>query len=264
MKYIILSGWWCPEDGADTRDKLLGDDYIRSADFHRLWYGAVNRYTEPEKILIVDSCSPTPPPLADNDPRLEYLRLNKNAGHSTHHDGKYCGFTRAAVIGIEYALQCEAEYIVYIEQDALVFGKGILEHCIGKMNQPFMFGHPGGTVQRLQQSLFFMKLDSARGFLDRIHAINDRDGVVSPEEKFHIAASTGPVNALAHLAKNRKTFPYNKLDWGITSRVRKYDFLPIGYGRTRPIDFEQPYFYFQHGSQEELMKYTKISGLQTI
>jgi hypothetical protein len=264
MKYIIFSGWWCPEEGADTRDQLLGDDFIRSADFHRLWYNAIDKFTVPEKIVIVDSGSPTKPPLAEHDPRLEYLSLNHNAGHSTNHVGKYCGFTRAALIGIEYALQCDADYAVYVEQDALIYGDGIIEHCIGKMKRPFMFGHSAGTAQRIQQSLFVIKLSAARGFLDRIHAIKDRDGAVSPEEKFHIAACFGPANALAHLAKNRKKFPYTKVDWGITSRVRNYDFLPIGFGRSRPMDFEQPYFYFQHGSQEELANFVKLAGIEGV
>lgn len=83
MKYIIVTGWWCPGEGADTRDQLLGDDSIRSADFHRLWYSAINRFTAPEKIVVIDSGSPVKPPLAERDPRLEYISFNHNAGHST-------------------------------------------------------------------------------------------------------------------------------------------------------------------------------------
>lgn len=260
-RYVIVSGWWCPDDGEDSRRKLLGDDYIRSAEFHKVWYAAVDKYTNPEKILIVDSASPQPPPLNGDDPRVEYVRLSLNAGHSTNHQGKYCGYTRAILVGLEYALQCDADYLVYVEQDALVYGDGIVEHCINRMSHPYMFGHPRGTVQRLQQSFFIIKLDSARRFIQRLHSIAARDGEVSPEEKFHIAASKGPVALLCYLGQRREKKAYQRLDWKITPWLRNYDFLPMGYGRSRPVDFGEPFFYFQHGDREEVSKFLGLAGL---
>jgi len=42
--------------------------------------------------------------------------------------------------------------------------------------------------------------------------------------------------------------------------LKGYDILPVGFGRTRPIHFQKEYFYFQHGSEDELNKYFQALG----
>ena len=83
--YVLGSGWWCSESQSpiDGERKFLGDNVIRSKDFHRLWYQSVDRFTKPEKIFIVDSCSPVKPLLDENDSRLEFVSFTTNAGQST-------------------------------------------------------------------------------------------------------------------------------------------------------------------------------------
>ena len=57
--------------------------------------------------------------------------------------------------------------------------------------------------------------------------------------------------------------PKNKIIKKITWRAQNiaakifgnYDYLPVGYGRDRPLDMNADYLYFQHGTKEELMKY---------
>ena len=42
-------------------------------------------------------------------------------------------------------------------------------------------------------------------------------------------------------------------EWRWHDAFRKdVDYLPIGYGRQRPIDFSAPYLYAQHWTEEEL------------
>ena len=40
---------------------------------------------------------------------------------------------------------------------------------------------------------------------------------------------------------------------------KSFDELPIGYGRSRPINFSEPFLYFQHGSEKELAEYYKTN-----
>ncbi len=262
-KYVIGSGWWCAEKEADTRQELLGDDSIRGKEFHQLWYQSVCKYSSPTKILIVDSASPIKPDINADDPRLELLSLDVNAGHSTHHLGKFCGCVRAMQLGMMYALQCEVDYYVYVEQDALLFGEGVIEKCIEKMTTPYMFGSGEGTPLSTQQSLFVIRKDGILPFLKRLNGLSYTDNEICPEEKFHLVCSKGPVSFLGWLSFNRHK---NKLAkwfyWQAFKYLRNYDYLPVGYGRARPINFDDEQFYFQHGELSDLDEYLRKTGFK--
>ncbi|MCV2883275.1 hypothetical protein OE749_01020 [Aestuariibacter sp. AA17] len=263
MKYIIGSGWWCADnpslDDNEFRIKY-GDDEIRGKDFHHVWYDSVNTNTNPSKIVIVDSCSPTKPPLDRNDPRIEFISLNENPGHSTKHTGKYSGWTRSVLLGLSYAINCDCDYFVYVEQDALLKGKGIIEREIANMKRPFVFGKQRGLAQPLQQSFFIIDMKYAELFLSRYMAIKARDNKISPERKFAIATSA-ILGALPESLFYQP--PLNNVFQKVLHRVQSailkvfgcYGVTVSGYGRDRPIKFDDEYFYFQHGSKEELQTY---------
>ena len=262
-KYVIGSGWWCAEKEADTRQELLGDDSIRGKEFHQLWYQSVCKYSSPTKILIVDSASPIKPDINPHDPRIELLSLDVNAGHSTNHSGKFCGYVRAIQAGMMYALQCEVDYYVYVEQDALLFGDDVIDKCIEKMATPYMFGSSGDTPQPIQQSLFIIHKDGILPFLKRLNGLSYTDNEICPEKKFHLVCSKGPVSFLGWLSFNLHK---NKLAkwfyWQAFKYLRNYDYLPMGYGRTRPINFDDEQFYFQHGELSDLEKYLRKTGFK--
>ncbi|MDP6437179.1 MAG: hypothetical protein QF803_08655 [Gammaproteobacteria bacterium] len=261
MKYIICTGWWCPENREeDTREKLLGSDEIRGKDFHELWYQSVDNNTDPEKILIVDSASPVRPNLNRADNRIEFISLNFNAGHATDLKGKYAGCTRCWFLGLEYMMCSDADYFVYVEQDALLHGRKIIEHCISRMAGNYMFGSGEGTPQIVQQSLFIIARPGVRRFIQRYHAIDQTDGEISPETKFYIASSQLPVSFLIFLRMRRKNKLIKKFDNWLYRKFRSYQDLPLGYGRNRPINFQDKYFYFQHGSREELQAYNDMEA----
>lgn len=252
MKYVIGSGWWCAGDEPWSPDrKRLGDDLIRSAPFHELWYAGVDRFTAPCKILIVDSASPIRPPVRAGDPRIEVVSLDRNYGHASACEAKFSGFTRSCMLGVAYAWMCDADYFVYVEQDCLLYGQGILEQAIGRMKHDFMFGDGSGTPQPLQQSLFVIARPAFRSFLDALDGIDGRDREVSPEIKFSRLRWDLPPTWVGR----RQSKAWRKLTWRLW-----YDRLPFGYGRVRPIDWSQPHFYFQHGSVEEVTRYCEMAG----
>lgn len=260
-RYVIGTGWWCPGETIQDRIQQYGDNAIRSREFHQLWYQAVSRYSNPQKILIVDSNSPLLPVLNPDDDRMELVSLNFNAGHNTALKTKYCGAVRAMQLGLMYALQCDTDYFVYLEQDALIYGAGIIEYCISRMKTQFMFGSGAGTPLRTQQSLFIIRQDGILSFIKRLNEIDQDDHEIYPEEKFHLVCTRGLLGYLVYLSMNRENnILINKLDWQVSKVFRNYDQLPIGYGRTRPISFNDEYFYFQHGTTDELRKYRKLTG----
>lgn len=259
-KYVITSGWWCGDDPNEKRVRY-GSEEIRSVSFFRKWKKSVLENTKPQKILIVDSNSPTKPDAEDlND--VEFVSLSENAGHSTAHTGKYCGYMRSVIMGLTYASLCDCDYWVYVEQDALLQGEGIIEHCIEQMEKPYMFGDATGVPQLLQQSMIIIRRDGFEDFLKYLNNIELADNQMPPETKFALAASP-KLRALP-----RTLFmPNTKNSWTrkklrplirfLVARLRGYEDLPIGYGRARPIDFSDSYLYFQHASEEELSAYTE-------
>ena len=255
--YIIGSGWWCSEPDEDTRAERIGDDGIRSEGFHDLWYQSICQTSHPQKIIIIDSNSPITPPINKQDSRIEHLRLNTNAGHSTNHTGNFCGCMRAMILGIEYAAMCDTDYYVYVEQDALLKGSGIIEYCIDKMKTPYMFGAGEGTPQPTQQSLFIIRRDGFDTFIQRLKSIKALDNKISPEEKFEIATLTKLRKTAEYLASHKIHWRQVSLKEWIYKEYRGYDQLPIGYGRQRPINFSDKYYYFQHGENIELERYFK-------
>ena len=261
MRYVISSGWWCSGDNGDTREKLLGDDLLREKEFFRTWLDSIQRFSNPVKILVVDSDSPVKPELPASDRQLEFVSLDENGGHATNHSGKYSGYTRAIFAGMGYALACNVDYWVYVEQDALLYGEGIIEKAITEMKDEFLFGSGEGTPQVLQQSLIVMKTDFIPRFISNYTQIPYSDKEISPELKF--AVSCFPYFRFIPkplLVKKRRPV-YRKLFFKLISRVLKTFIdkrsFSFGYGRSRPIDFSDDFFYFQHGVAEELAEYSR-------
>lgn len=258
MKYVITTGWWCgPKSEVNNKRVEYGSSTIREKDFFGEWYKAVNRFTSPEKILIVDSASPIKPDLPD-DPRIEWISLNVNAGHSTSHIGKFSGFTRGVVMGMLYAYNCEVDYWVYIEQDALIYGDGIIEHAIQNMDGSVMFGSGVGTPQPMQQSFMIIKKDYIPTFLKKLTSINRTDAQISPEMKFAMVMSSWTRFLPRKFFFQHLHFkPIRKIRKYLLRKFNKFDILPFGHGRNRPISFDSTYFYFQHGTEKELEEYKK-------
>jgi hypothetical protein len=254
---IIHTGWWCEgETNNFNREKLLGDDTLRRQEFHNLWYQSICAFTNPDKILIVDSNSPIKPKFNKEDDRIELLSLPFNAGHATDLKAeRLAGVSRSFMLGILYALMSDVEYYVYIEQDALLFGKEIIEHCIRDMQSPYMFGNGKGTPQITQQSLFIIHRRGMQEFINNYLSIQSPDNKMTSETKFCLAA-----NKLTKLIPNRIIL--SRLWKKIYPFFVNYDLVPIGYGRTRPINFKDPYFYFQHGNKEEIKEYLKLTGFK--
>ena len=261
--YVITTGWWCDNDSSEGRDIKYGSTKLRKKDFFYLWYECVKKYSSPAYITVVDSASPVKPELNEfND--VYWITLKTNPGHSTRHTGKFSGVTYAHVIGMTMALLDNFDYWVYIEQDALIKGEGIIEYAISKMKKQIMFGSGKGTPQPMQQSFMIFRREAIANFIKKLTAIDAKDIIVSPEEKFAIAANPILSRIIPLLFKECGT---PCLYSGILKKAlfmlantpfNGFQKLPFGYGRVRPIDFMSDYFYFQHGTDDELENFISL------
>lgn len=261
--YCIGSGWWCSDEDeavVNPKRKLLGAPLVRAVGFFELWRESIERNTDPASVVVVDSHSPIKPP-DDLRAPFAWVVLPFNAKHSVNHLGKWSGWTRSVLVGGQYALATETEYFVYIEQDCLLAGRGIIEHCISKMKTGVMFGSGQGTPQPLQQSFFIVRRNRLAAFLKNLADIDLKDRDFAPEWKF-ACATWRPLVILANLGV-LKIKPLRKLAF-FAAQTAFFEVLPVGSGRTRPLPVDAPFWYFQHGEDDEVAAYLSAEGVPTL
>lgn len=242
--YVVGSGWWCDNSGRHAGSKTghkTGADDIRTKDFFSLWYYFVDKYTDPEKIIIVDSASPVKPDLP-KDERLEFLSLVKNWGHFVDCDyEKMCGVERAHLGCALYSYINDCN-LVYIEQDCLVLGEGWLEKCFESIEKgKIMYGDGENTPQPIQQSLAIVMWEYIPTFVDRL---------IDQFYKHRDLLERGGDRS-SHNTEHR---------WHDAFR-EDVDYVPFGYGRARPINFDDPHLYAQHWTDHELSQVLAREGL---
>lgn len=262
---VLFTGWYCSGNPARLDYKPGGADENRGLALRPLWWESVRRFITPSQVVVVDSNSPVPPPDRGHfEGRLEHIRLLRNPGHAQTTSYHYCGWTASVLVGLEYALTNDLDYFLYVEQDALVFGDGFVDRIEDLLRRHrFVFGSGQGTAWPLQQSVFAIRKDGYRDFLSRMHQIPPTDRELSPELKFGVAAADnafirGALNGLVRL-------PW--AEWRLKA-VRKtvklfpeFGVLPFGYGRVRPIRFDDEHLYFQQGTTDELAIYARRLGV---
>lgn len=226
MKYLIGTGWWCDGTGTHTHTKHQPyvDKETRQQSFFDLWYKSVMCFTNPSKIIIIDSNSPIKPNLSEKQNVILYS-LDNNYGAALDGTTKriLSGWDRSILLSASIAFYEDCDYFVYVEQDCLLWGENIIENIINSMGDKKMaLGSGNGTPQQLQQSLIVIKKDYIP-FLTNLEMISTEEELsFSPESRY-----------------------YNKFKDDIK-------FFDIDFGRKRPIDFNRDYFYAQHLNKEEL------------
>ncbi len=239
-KIVVGSGWWC--DGT-AHDWAIGSPATRSVRFFDLWYYQVVRCLRPDRIVITDSASPVKPNLASYD-RIQWIELDRNYGHPNdirvgRIKTKYSGNTRAAINGAMYALCCDANFYVHVEQGCLLYGEDFLANAVGDSTADILLGAPPvngrglfGSVatSMVQMNLIIVLRSALERFLVGLLTSPDTDGEESPEETMRI-------------------------------RLAPFDFLRVPYGRSRPIDFGCSHFYAKHLDDEELSLFVSKLGI---
>jgi hypothetical protein len=135
----------------------------------------------------------------------------------------------------------DADYSVFLEQDCLIVGEGIIEDCIAKMgNAKIMYG--ATSPVRIEQSFVIIRRDYVLDFLHEFLGMKQSDKDLFTEVKFQ------------RLQKRARAFR------AVGFPAPGFASLPFGFGRNRPIDFSEPKFYAQQWSREELeLLYTHVN-----
>lgn len=238
-KLVVGTGWWSQ---GSPHNWQIGSQRTRSVEFFDLWYRQVLSCLNPHRIVVTDSASPLKPDHAAFD-RVEWIELDRNYGHPNDIrtgliDTKYCGFTRTVLCGAMYALCCDADWFVYVEQDCLIHGPDFLNQALAGSSEDILLGQPttngrglNGNVAApmLQQSLMIVRRAGLERFISGIIGADWTDGEVSPEETMRI-------------------------------RLAPFGLVGVPYGRSRPIDFSQANFYAQHMDEDELAQMRELIG----
>lgn len=240
-KVVVGTGWWCD---VMPHDSAIGAAATRSPAFFEMWYQQVVRCLRPTRVVVTDSASPIKPDYQSKD-LLEWITLDRNYGHPNDIrtgkisiSTKYSGFTRGVLNGAMYALCCDADFYVYVEQDCLLYGEDFLARAIGNSTSDIFLGQVtengrglNGAVAAamLQQSVMIVRLAGLERFLVALLRAPWRDDERSPE--MIMAAQLVP-----------------------------FDWLRIPFGRSRPIDFNESHFYAQHLTEQELNHFLRLAG----
>src|SRR5436190_1113546 len=226
--------------------RRLSDDVARprSVAFFNIWYRQVMHCLQPERIVITDSASPVKPDYLSY-PAVHWIELDRNYGHPNDlRTGRirtrYSGYTRAVINGAMYALCCDADFYVYVEQDCVLYGEDFLTHAVGNATEDILMGRVteqgrglGGRAAAAmpQQSLVVVRGAALPRFIEGIVNAPCTDGELSPELIMH-------------------------------DRLAPVGFLRVPYGRSRPIDFERGHFYVQHLDEDELRRFLSLIRLR--
>lgn len=236
MDYIIGTGWWC--DGSGKHASSVNNnstDLTRHQKFSLIWSHFIKKYSNPQRIIVVDSNSPEPfEAIIDYD----FIRMTRNFGHAINCDTHLCGWTRSLLISAFYAFMNDMHY-VYIEQDVLIHGENIIERAIENLHDAD-FSH--GTWEhnyKVEQSFVVIKWGAILRFIGAYMSFGQSDKEMRPELKFHQMGDS-------HLSSHGNL---------------RFKELPFGYGRRRPIDFDDNHFYAQHWTDEELRNMLGREGL---
>lgn len=259
---LITSGWFASEQARNYRTK--GDDLIRGQGFRPLWWRSIDTYLKPEHVFIVDSASPVKSNDAEHtSTKFQTVELLINPGHSQNSTTHYSGWTAGIILGLEFALLSDVDMFLYVEQDVLVYGSGMVEKIKNSLRRKdLVFG--ASSSMDIQQSFVAANKRGIRQFVKALHSIEYSDKDIAPEHKFMFAASRGLPAAAAKFAvhtEHRKLKAAGiKVFAKLCDMSKNYEVLPFGYGRLRPINFTDEAFYFQHGSAAEIAQYRQLTG----
>jgi hypothetical protein len=240
-KVVVASGWWCDRL---PHDWTIGAISSRSIAFFDVWYRQVMRCIAPERIVVTDSASPVKPDYLSYA-GLQWIELDRNYGHANDVrlgavKTRYSGFTRSVINGAMYALCCDADYYIYVEQDCLVYGIDFLPQAIGGSPEDILLGPPtqngrgiAGAIAApmIQQSLMVVARSGLERFLEGLLGAPWGDGERPPEETMRL-------------------------------RLAPFGFVQVPYGRSRPIDFRQSHYYAQHLTDDELAQFLAHACLE--
>lgn len=224
QKYVIVSGFWAPDPtkepekhGTFMGNKDLNKAYKDRANFLDVWIRNTLQTSKPEHVYIFNSNSDIPDIDESFVEKVQIIDLVSNPGHSISTELKLCGWRASILAGaiIAYASRCD---LIYKEQDCLCFGDWINE--IYENSNGISCGYyKSDRGLKAEISLVFVRHDRILEFIETLLTIVNND-IVNP--------------------------PYPETQMAELMDLMEGNYLSFGYGRDRPINYEDRSFYVQH------------------
>lgn len=241
MKIIVGTGWWAPDDLSQTT-------LTRHERIFPMWHHFVRKYIDPDGIVVINSANERKPDFNAYDD-VEVINLDKNygTGNAIRNGAiktKYNGWTRSCYLSCAYALACDADWFVYVEQDCLLRGPNLLQEATHSSIHPVWLGPvPGkgykpGTTELVQLA----------GFHQVSLIIARNDGLISLMK----ACVEGPYTDGEKPAEVRLS----------ENLGGKFNLIKIPFGRSRPLDLSAPVMYAQDWTREELKMFLEQEAPQ--
>jgi hypothetical protein len=207
----------------------FGTPYRR--EFARQWSASIKRLSPaPSRVVIIAEGASKRPDCGDG---FDVLTLTGDLGHCGQHlNGsklhEFTGWSASMLAGAMLAYTDESDF-VYVEEDCLIFGPAVRAMYADLGDGCLIFGrkHQSHPWMSCSQSLFLVKHAFIPTFVSTYLRMG-KDGKLGNlgEEKFvKMQEQFGP------------------------SIVRQFTF---GYDRERPVNYDDPVFYMQQISPEEL------------
>ena len=251
-KYFIGTGWYSVDGPRSYGTE--GDDLQRSQNFSHIWLNSIDRFFGNYEIVCVNSASPLPWPI-ENYPGTYLYTLPENNGHSRVKGPKFCGWSISVILSLTSFMSSKCEHYFYVEQDVLL--KGSVEGIRSQLSGDVVLGNRDKSFP-IQQSFFYVSKHAAASFLSKFIGVNGCDYEVPPELKFVVATQVGLKYYLVKLLieiKLSKTLKIRLVNYLMHLKLIQLATWSFGYGRSRPLSFDDEILYFQHGEKDEIQKF---------
>ena len=195
---------------------------LHSYDWFDIWIGNTLEHVDTSKVKFFGpDATPIGPGWELHDIYQADVVSYDNLGHigdyiHGHKHGRWCGWTAGVVFGMMHAYLHNVDFL-YKEQDCLWFGQGIVDQIYRDLgDKDIVFG--SCKLMGPAQSLFLVRRNAIPQIIASLAQDDDKD--VLPEYKF--------------------------------ARLPNHAKLSFGYDRDRPFNVEDPHWYIQQVTQDEL------------
>ena len=242
-KVVVGSGWWC-----EDKDRVGSAAATTTTAFFYLWYAQVLNCLSPSSIVITDSRSPLKPDYQSFE-LIRWIELDCDDEHADDDQtgkiqAKYSGFTASLINGCVHALNCNADYYVYVAQDCLLKGDNFLTEAIGECTEDILINavaesgnrpHEEPVTTKKTTSLIIVKRSGMERLVSSLIRADREENLGSADIIITLEQHLQPVGA-----------------------------VQIPYGCSRPIEFRKSHFYVQHLSADELNDFIEGADLTAL
>jgi hypothetical protein len=228
--YIIGSGFWAPNQ---TESKEKQQSYLERQEFLNIWIENILKYSNPlpKQINIINSNATKPKINKFNYSNIQWIDLLENPGHSISTDLKICGWRSSILISalIAYSSRCD---LIYKEQDCLYFGNIIEQIYKESKGNKILTGRFKSDANLMAEiSLMYVPHKMLFKFIETLSNIIENE-IIKPN--------------------------YPEKEIALLIDMLDGEYFTFGYGRDRPINFDDNSFFIQHIGYDRSEKAQKL------